>query len=364
MNTRIDQIVTRLGGLLEKLFTRQPQSSASLPFRPRHAEQLAAAGFGFSSMHDYRSATKAGSERCRGYYIPDSAMIELRMSELGYPPNVVRACVELFAQAVSNGDGSTRATLVDDLRGERLRVSDSDELANHSLLMETLKYDILSEESSLWPTLARFGIGYDGETEENVHVSINLAPDIPSLHHLGQIIEVRFDAIYDLDQGEDTEALFYKTNRQLGLRGNLRLKPSGKRGWAYPTIRMEETPFIDDRTPAEMQGEYAIHAAPNIDEQQFDDGADAGLADLQPASHASSDFLAGWIMTANGVNGRGHMSTGQIDKAFYGALANARTLDVHDAHYLAAQACRYLVSSRARRALEELIQENATVEEW
>ena len=65
-------------------------------------------------------------------------------------------------------------------------------------------------------------------------------------------------------------------------------------------------------------------------------------------------------MTANRMNGTGHMSTGQIDKAFYGALANARTLDVlsdQEAFHLASQSCRYLASNRVRRALEDLILE-------
>jgi len=348
--------------LKEVLLRQNPQYPSSISFEPRHAEHLAAAGFGFWNFHDYLEAEKAGGERCSGYYIPDSALIESRMTALGYPPEVARKCIWLFVQAVTNGDGSARADLVDDLRGEREYIQGSDELANHGMLVQYFKYDIMREESSLWATLATHGIAHDGETEDNLTCTIQLPRDFPSLHHLTQTINVPFLVRYDLEQGEDQEALFYNTNRRLEFCGNLRLKPSGKRGWAYPTIRLEESPSVDQRTPAERRGVYPVHQRPDIDEQEFDDGTDAGRADKLPSPQASFAFLAGWIMTANGVNGTGHMSTGQIEKAFFGALENASTLGVlssREAFHLASEACRYLASNRIRRALEELIQETS-----
>ena len=360
MNARIHEVICRIAVGLKDVLRQSPQYPSSVDFQPRHAEQLAAAGFGFPNFHDYLAAAKAGSERCSGYYIPDSAMIKSRMADLGYPPEVIRKCIDIFAQAVSNGDGSALADLIDDLQGERQRIQGSDELANHGMLVQHFQWDITREESSLWATLARYGIAHDGETEDNLTCTIELSPDFPSHHHLMHSIDVPFVVRYDLEQGEDQEALFYNANRRLEFRGNLRLTPSGKRGWGYPTIRLGENPFVDHRTPEERQGEYPVHQGPDIDEQEFENGTDAGRADLLPSPQASFDFLAGWIMTANRVNSTGHMSTGQIEKAFYGALENARTLDVlgdHKAFHLASQACRYLASNRIRRALEQLIRE-------
>jgi hypothetical protein len=248
MNARIKQVISRIEASLKEVLRQNSQSSSFVAFQPRHAEHLAAAGFGFPSMHAYLAAEKAGSERCSGYYIPDSAMIAARMTELGYPPAVVGKCLEVFVQAVTNDPyGAARADVIDDLQGERMRLPGSNKLANHVMLMRHLKDGILREESSLWTTLARFGIGNDSETEDNLTYSIELPPDFPSHYHLEQIVDVPFVMIYVLHQGEDQEALFDRTNRQLGFRGSLRLKPSGKRGWTYPTIRMEETPFVDHR---------------------------------------------------------------------------------------------------------------------
>jgi hypothetical protein len=364
MNARIQEVVSRIAEHLD-LVRQNSQYHSSVDFQPRHAEHLAAAGFGFPNFHDYLADAEADSERCSGYYIPDSAMIKSRMAGLGYPPEVVRKCLGFFVQAVTNEDGSARADLIDDLRGEREFIHGSNKLANHGMLVQYFKWDIMREESGLWAMLARHGIAHDGETENNLICMIELSPDFPSHYHLKQTIDVPFVVRYDLEQGEDQEALFYNANRRLEFRGNLRLKPSGKRGWGYPTIRLEETPFVDHRTPEERRAEYPVHQKPDIDEQEFDNGTDAGRADMLPSPQASFGFLAGWIMTANEVNGTGHMSTGQIEKAFYGALENARTLGVfsgHEAFHLASQACRYLASNRIRRALEELIQETSTDE--
>lgn len=366
MNTRFTQVISRTANYLEELFKRSSHLPLPVVFQRRHAEHLAAAGFGFRNTHDYYAAAKAGSEHCSGYYIPDSAMIVSRMTELGYPPVLAEQCINLFVQAVCNSDGSVRADIFDDLHGDQMRVSGTNLSANHSLLTQHFKYDILREESRLWTTLVRHGIEHDRETEDNVRCSISLMPDFPSHAHLERTIDVPFVAFYDLDQGEDQEALFYQRNRQLGFRGSLRLSPSGKRGWAYPTMRLEETPFVDDRTQDEIEGNYPVHQDSGIDNQEFENGNAAGDANKQPPVHASFDFLAGWIMTAYDVNSTGHMSTGQIEKAFYGALANAEelgTFNKRGAHQLAAQACRHLASNRIRRALEALIQESAEVEE-
>ncbi|WP_261540353.1 hypothetical protein [Burkholderia multivorans] len=359
MNARIQDVISRIETYLKEVLRQNSRSPSSVDFQPRHAEHLAAAGFGFPNFHEYLAAAKTGSERCCGYYVPDSALVESRMAALGYPPEVVGKCAQIFAMAVSNGDGSARADLIDDLHGERQRTG-SGELVNHSLLVQHFQWDITRDESSVWVTLARHGIAHDGETEDNLTCLIDLPPDVPSHYHLGQTIDVPFVARYDLEQGEDQEALFFNTNRRLEFRGNLRLMPSGRRGWGYPTIRIEQTPILDHRTPAERRGEYPVHQGPEIDEQKFESGAAAGRADMLPPSQASFDFLAGWIMTANKANSTGHMSSGQIEKAFFGALANARTLDAlsdQEAFYLASQACRYLASNRIRRALEDLILE-------
>ena len=94
---------------------------------------------------------------------------------------------------------------------------------------------------------------------------------------------------------------------------------------------------------------------PDIDEQEFEDGYAAGRASMPPQPQASFDWLAGWVMIANGANATGHMSIGQVDKALAEALANASalgSLSPVDVLHLAAQACRSCASTRTRRALE------------
>jgi hypothetical protein len=83
MNSRIRQVISLIEADLEEVSRRHPQFLSSFDFQSRHAEHLAAAGFGFPNFHDYLAAEKAGSEPCSGYYIPDSAMIEARMAEPG-----------------------------------------------------------------------------------------------------------------------------------------------------------------------------------------------------------------------------------------------------------------------------------------
>lgn len=286
------------------------------------------------------------------------------MAALRYPAAIVEKCCTVFQLAVINDADNAAYALDDGL----LDVTHDEGAANHDTLKDLLKQDVLREESALWRTLVKFGIDENGDTEENLTVTIDLPPDFPSQTHFGKDVDVPFSVVYDLDQGEDPEALFYRTNRQLGLRGNLRLQPSGKRGWAYPTLRLNETPFIDHRSPAEQRGEYPAHQGPGFDEDEFVRGTATGGAGAQPPAQASLAFLAGWVLDANGMNGSGHMTTGRIRKAFPGAWANAKTLDMlskHQAFDLAANACRYRASNRIRRALEELIQENAAeIEGW
>lgn len=262
-------------------------------------------------------------------------------------------------RAVSNDpDNAAYASMHDDIADVQSHDASS---VNRERLMECLEHDLLRDQSTLWKTLAKFDIENNGETEENLKLSIELPSDFPSARYFAKVVDAPFSVIYDLDQGEDPDALFYKTNRQLGLHGNLRLKPSGKRGWAYPTMLLDELPFVDHRTLAEQRGEYSFFEVPNIDEEDFERGTKTGRDGGQPPSQASRSFLAGWVLNAAGANGTGYMSSGQIDRAFHSAWGNAKTLsiiDKHDARELAADACRYLASNRIRRALEELIHEN------
>ncbi|NVD97728.1 hypothetical protein [Massilia sp. BJB1822] len=360
MNARISNILSRLTNLFEETIRLRGNPEDKTQFHSRHAEHLVAAGFGFPNWHGYLTAVTAKSERCCGYYLPDTRMIISRMSDLGYSGPIAARCPDLFAQAVTNGDGSTRAEFAEDLEGERLRVSGSQRLAYNSLMHQNLTHDVLDNEDRLWSVLARFGIEHDREAEDNLEISIDMPPDFPSLHHLGQTVDLPITAVYDLDQGSDQEALFHGDNRQLGFRGNLRLKPSGKRGWAYPTLKMNSEPFVDGRNAAEIQGNFQAYDWPDIDKQKFDDGYAAGRAGMTPAPQASFDWLAGWVMVANGANATGHMSTGLVDKALAEAMANASTLDTFspkDVLELAAQACRSCASTRNRRSLEEIIQE-------
>jgi hypothetical protein len=356
MNPRIATRTARLAQILERAFQQQPESFPETRSQPRHAEHLLAAGFGYYDAYAYRAAANARTELCQGYYIQDSRTIVARMLELGYKPALAQACVDFFAQALTNYDDFTRADLMDDLHlPKRLTIGETDELMNNDLFSVNLVHDVLRDESHLWQVLAGLGVDVDGETSDNVRVALQLPPDFPAQRHLQASIDIPFTAVYDLEQGEAEEALFYGTNRRLGVRGNLRLRPSGKRGWAYPTLQIDEHPYLDDRTQSERLGAFPRRALPALDGDQFDSGAAAARAGLAPATTASFDYLAGWIMDANGVNGIGHMSTGQIEKAFLGALANARTVAVADAHLLAAQACRSLASRRVIRDLEELI---------
>ncbi len=358
MNARIKQVIFRIQDFLKTEISQNPNFSTLVKFEPRHAEHLAAAGFGYEDGYDYFEAAKAGIELCSGYYIPDSSMIRTRMLELGYPPALVDKCVGLFPPAASR-DNHVRINMVDDLHDQSMGSYGSERSSNRQALVQDLEADILDEESNLWVTLAKYGVALDKSTDDIRVTSIGLPSNFPSIHHLGQTINAPFEVIYDLQQGENPEALFRGCNRKLGFRGNLRLKPSGKRGWAFPTIRLQETPFIDDRSADEKMGEYFTYQAPNIAEKQFDAGVHAGQVGMHPPPNASFDFLAGWIMDANDKNGTGHMSTGRFREAFTGALENAAalgTVDRSDALDLAAKACRYLASSRVHPGLEELIQ--------
>jgi hypothetical protein len=358
MNARFKNIVSRIQTRMSEL---NQSGRLHFDFKPRHAEHLAAAGFGYVDLHSYLVAVDKGIERCTGYYIPDTSMIRSRMPALGYPTEVLQELELTFVPAATSGDGATRADLYDDLRGPRELVGGANVFANYAMLTRCLEEDVMREDGRLWSVLESYGIAYDYETEDNTRCTIELPRDFPSLHDLQQTVDARLVVRYDLEQGEDEEALFFNTNRMLEWRGTARLKPSGKRGWSYPTIKLDPTPTIDDRTSQERLGEFASYEYPDFDQQLFDDGGSAASAGSQVLPGMEPAYLAGWILNAYGANGTGHMSTGQLHKAFYGALVNAEDLvfwSKRQQFELAADACRFLASRRVVRDLEELIEES------
>lgn len=355
MNVRFKAVFSYLAAAMRE----DLEISSCANFKDRHAEPIAASGFGSPNVHTYLNSPKQYPEQCRGYYRPDIAGIKACAKALGYPENLGDKFIHLFRQAVTNSGDFARADLYDDVQIVSQRPSESDDMGDKGMMRQWLEEDLKSDRSKLWEVLAEYGVPNDGEADEHLACSIHLPRGFPGEDYLQREVDVPFTVSYDLDQGDVLDARFPGQQRQLAFRGNLRLKPSGQRGWAFPTTRLEDAPFIDDRTLAERRGNGQRFRVVELDEQQFNDGQDAGRDGNMPPGEASFSFLAGWIMDANGVNASGYMSTGQIEKAFYGALENAKSLNIPDPLNLAAEACRYLASTRVRRALEEMISEEA-----
>lgn len=326
---------------------------------PRHAGILASAGFGYPNEHSYLNALKNDAERCVGFYIPDSKMIARCMIEqLGYPESSLDELVRIFVQASTNfEDVGFRADFLDDLQGPPVRIGRSRDRANHVDLMRWIEHAIDDEDryvrKHFWKYVS------DKNPADYFDYDIQAPKEFPSLHHLGRTLKFPIIAVYDLDMRADEEASHYGINRQLAFRGSVLLKPSGRRGWRYPTCRLDDVPFRDERNEAERALEPFVFPGEAVNEDEFEAGRLAAWESKPiPEERLNSlDWLAGYVMRGPNCNASGHMSTGLVDRAFSQAIAYAEALGLFDPLRIAIAGCRQLVSTRSTRQLEAAIAE-------
>lgn len=342
---------------LKELLSKHPTISKLNNFSPRHAETLAAAGFGYSSEHDYLRAVRNNVEHCVGFYIPDSQMIARRMvNDLHYPQQLLQELIWLFERAGTNDPAiQCRMDYVDDLIGPRQRINGSKDYANREMLKRAFINALDDEDRPMRRWFWRYV--RDDNPEDHFSYELNVPQDFPNSYHLGRTINFPLKVSYDLDLGADTEASFFNYNRQLAFNGNLRITPSGRRGWRYPTFKLNEAPVRDQRSDAELRKEPYVQPGEDLDDDEFEAGRDAARhkAPIPSEKIDSLAWLAGYVMRWKDGMAGGHMSTGRAFDAFHKALANAESLDLFDPLLIAAEGCRHLASTRCSRQLEEAI---------
>lgn len=325
----------------------------------RHAGILASAGFGYPDEHSFHVALKKDVERCSGFYIPDSQMIARCMIEKhGYPQDALNELVRIFELASVNFlDVGFFADFYDDLQGPPVRIGSSRKRANHVDLMTRIEHALDDEDRYIrkhfWNYVS------NENPADYFDYRIQAPKDFPSFHHLGRTLRFPLTVNYDLDMKADEEASHYGFNRQLAFRGSVLLKPSGRRGWRFPTCRLDDLPFRDERTEAERALEPFVFPGEPVDEDELEAGRWAAW-EKQPIPEGkrdSLDWLAGYVMRGPDCNASGHMSTGQVDKAISQAIAYAEALDLFDPIRIAVAGCRQLVSTRSTRQLEAAIAE-------
>ncbi|UVM05085.1 hypothetical protein [Pseudomonas laurylsulfatiphila] len=344
---------------IARQFPATPAVEGSKLYCRRHAGVLASAGFGYSTEFDFRIELDTGYEQCSGYYIPDRQMIAQRLiQDLGYPESSLDGLVRIFELASTNfSDVGFRADFYDDLRGPRHLFVGSRERVNPAIFKRLITESIDDEDR---PTRKRFWqFVRDDNPADYFDYAFKVPQDFPSSYHLQRTIRFSVVAAYDLDMGGDQEASFFGTNRQVAFRGSVRLRPSGRRGWHFPTCRLEDVPFRDERNEAELAGEPYAFPGEGLDDAAFEAGRMASWEkDPIPADKVHSlDWLAGYVMRGENCNASGHMSTGLVDRALVQAIDYAESLQLFDPLRIAIEGCRHLASTRNTRQLEEAIAE-------
>lgn len=340
---------SRVTTYLNQALSKDPEISRHSSWNKRLGEVVAAAGFGHKSTFDFHQA-----ERCVGQYIPDRSAIQQHIVELGFDAHLTERFLRYFTDALFSVSHDCRADLVDDLDGppEMLYT----QRVNGLRMREWIDFWIDDEQLHSRKIFRSFILD-DNPEHHLFRYDYQLPVNFPSRVHLNTQLNIRVIARYDLDGGEDPLAFARNQNRQLALAGTMILKPSGPRGWAYPTIRYEELPIRDDRNEYERNMQPNPRPGKEYDVDQFDAGMEAGRlrAVPPPVWEMSEDWWAGYIMRGEGCIAFAHMGTGRVDAAFYEALARADALGVANAIELAANACRHLASTRFARVLEEVI---------
>jgi hypothetical protein len=345
--TRRSKVITYLNQALEK----DRAISAHPAWNKRFGEIIAPAGFGHASPFDFHR-----NEQCVGQYIPDETAIRERIIERGFSPELTRRFVQHFTDALFSIAHDCRADLVDDLHGPFEMLSH--QRVNELQMRQWIDYSLDDEELHSRKIFSRYIL--DDNPEPNLFTyEYQLPAGFPARSHLNKSLSIPIIARYDLDGGEDPYAAARNQNRQLALEGTMILKPSGPRGWTYPTIRYEEAPFRDDRNQHERTLQPNPRPGKDYDSDQFDDGLDAAREKIAtpPVWEMSESWWAGFIMLGGDCIAHAHMGTGRVDAAFYEALGRAEALRVPNAAALAANACRHLASTRCARALEDVIRE-------
>lgn len=342
---------SKLIAYLNKALEKDIEISAHPAWNVRFGEVIAAAGLGHASLYDFHQ-----SERCVGQYIPDQLAIQELIVERGFNPDLTSRFLQHFTDALFSVSNDCRADLVDDLDGpfEMLYTRRVNELE----MRQWIDCWLDNEELHSRKIFQRYIL--DDNPEPHLFTyEYQLPAGFPARAHLNAQLEIRVLTRYDLDGGEDPLAAARNQNRQLALAGTMFLKPSGPRGWAYPSIRYEEKPIRDDRNKYErnMQSNPRLGKVYDID--QFEEGMEAAHLETPPPVWGMSEsWWAGYIMRGDGCIANAHMETGRVYAAFYEALARAEALEVPNAADLAANACRHLASTRCAQELESVISEH------
>lgn len=340
-------------------FAKKTAISGSKLYCSRHAEILASAGFGYPNQHTFLIALEKRVERCVGYYIPDSQMIKQCMIQgLGYPESSLNELLSIFVQASTNySDVGFRADFFDDLQGAPQLIGGSRDRANHVDLKNRIIDAIDDEDRHTRKHFWKFVS--DENPADYFDYDLRAPKDFPRNYHLGRTINFPLVAMYDLDMKADEEASHYGYNRQLSFRGSVRIKPSGRRGWRFPTCRLDDLPFRDERNDAERAKELFVFPGETLDDDDFEAGRWAAWEkeSIPDDKLHSLDWLAGYAMHGENCNAGGHMSNGLVDRALAEAIAYAESLELFDPLRIAIEGCRHLVSTRTTRQLEGAIAE-------
>lgn len=317
-------------------------------------ERIAAAGFGYKGSF---ACMNSPIEKFVGNYIVDSKMIARDISRMRYPAEFLPRFVQCFQQAATNTLSDCRATLEDDLEGEPtlLGLDRVNRLKFTQDLKDWLEYDDM-------PSRRQFGkyILDDNPEWGLFRFDLTFPDDFPAAHHLQQKIVIGVIARYDLDGGEDQRKFAVNQSRQLALRGEIWMEPSGRRGWKNPTVKYYSPPLRDDRNDRERNLKPAPRIGRELDDDMVQSGIEAARRGNMPSHEQWSDlsFMAGYVLAGENSNAFGHMTTGQVHLAYSDALSEAMRLQVPDPHSLAADACRHFASTRCAAALEKVIAES------
>lgn len=343
---------TKVIAYLNQAFEKDLEISAHPKWNKRFGEVIAAAGFGHASLYDFHQ-----NEHCVGQYIPDQSAIRDRIVERGFSPDLTNRFLEHFTNALFSISDDCRADLVDDLDGPFEMFYT--QRANEVQMRKWIDYWLDDEELHSREIFQDYILD-DNPEPHLFKYEYRLPAGFPARAHLNEQLEIHVIARYDLDGGEDPLAAARNQNRQLALAGTMFLKPSGPRGWAYPTIRYDEDPIRDDRNEYERNMQPNPRPGKEYDIDQFEEGMEAARSKTPPPPvwGMSEAWWAGYIMRGEGCIAHAHMGTGRVDAAFYEALARAEALEVPNAVDLAANACRHLASTRCARELENVISDH------
>lgn len=350
MNThdRRSLLKTRLNQLLEQ----DPTIGSHPSWNQRLGEVIATAGFGHAEVYDFDQQIHLA-----GQYIPDRSAIEECIRARGFSVGLTGSFVRHFASAVNAVADNLRADLVDDLDGPFQMLNGR--RLNELRMREWIHFS-LDDEKRRSRLLFRTYILDDNPQPDLFKYEYQLPAGFPDRTHLNTPLELRITVRYDLDGGADPRAVNSNLNRQLALVGTMHLKPTGPRGWGFPTIKYDDEPIRDDRNRYERDLQPNPRPGKKYDNDQYNKGMDAADLKTTPPEYSerSEAWWAGFIMRGGDCIAWAHMGTGRVDVAYKQAKDRAEALQLPDAAELAANACRHYVATPYAAALEDVIRDH------